>query len=81
MNINLYPRHVVVVLVAAVAAVSALAQWHKASTVERGTVHYYDKPADRCLARGVEHFDEQGEWPVTREGIDSRSINPGLLQS
>lgn len=74
MTIQVNSRHVLAALVAAVAAASAFAQWHQATHVEHGTIYYYDTPLGRCQARGIDQFDDRGEWPVTREGIDSRSV-------
>jgi hypothetical protein len=35
---------------------------------------YRDTPAERCLARGIQRFEDQGEWPTTRAGTSARAL-------
>ena len=35
---------------------------------------YRDTPAERCLARGIQRYEDSGEWPATRAGASARSL-------
>ena len=35
---------------------------------------YRDTPAERCLARGIQRFEDSDEWPVTRAGASARAL-------
>ena len=50
-------------------------KWHEATDPAQfaGTIQMFDTPAERCVVRGVDQFDERGEWPTTRDGVDARA--------
>ena len=49
-------------------------QQRQAEPREAWSELYRDTPAARCLARGIERFEQSGEWPATREGRSARAL-------
>ena len=49
-------------------------QQRQAEPREAWSQLYRNTPAERCLARGIEHFEGRGEWPSTRAGTRARAL-------
>lgn len=50
-------------------------KWHEATDPAQfqGTIQMFDTPAERCVVRGVDQYDERGDWPTRRDGVDART--------
>ncbi|MGM9488500.1 hypothetical protein [Ideonella sp. YS5] len=66
---------VAALVVAAMAGLGTLGQQHRqAEPREAWSELYRDTPAERCLARGIQRFEDAGEWPATQAGGSARAL-------
>jgi hypothetical protein len=66
---------VAAIVVAAMAGAGLLRQQQRqAEPREAWSQLYRDTPAERCLARGIKHFEDRGEWPSNRAGTRARPL-------
>jgi hypothetical protein len=66
---------VAALVVAAMVGAGTLGQQHRqAEPREAWSQLYRDTPAERCLARGIQRFEDAGEWPTTRAGSNARAL-------
>jgi len=66
---------VAALVVAALAGVGTLGLQHRQAEPRQAWSELYrDTPAERCLARGIQRFEDSDEWPVTSAGASARAL-------